>query len=86
MAITNGHLQVVDLLLSKGAKLDKVSTYVTGPAKINHVSAKKSPIFPYLLYHNLRTVCTNTIKSLSLLQNLMGFLLKFTEMGYHVQS
>ena len=30
--------------------------------------------FPSLLYHNLRTVCTNT-NSLSLLQNLMGFLL-----------
>ena len=28
----------------------------------------------------------NKIKSLSLLQNLMGFLLKFMEMGYHIQS
>ena len=27
--------------------------YVTGPAKINHVSAKKSLIFLSLLYHNL---------------------------------
>ena len=47
---------------------------------------KKSLIFLSLLYHNLRTVYTNTIKSLSLLQNLMGFLLKVTEMGYHIQS
>ena len=28
MAVTNGHLQVVDLLLSKGAKADEVSMYV----------------------------------------------------------
>ena len=28
---------------------------------------KNHPFFPSLLYHNLRTVYTNTIKSLSLL-------------------
>ena len=40
---------------------------------------KKSPIFSSLLYHNLQTANTNNTKSLSLLQNLVGFLLKFTE-------
>ena len=59
---------------------------MTRPAKINHVSAKKSPIFLSLLYHILQTVYINTIKSLSPLQNLMGFVLKFTEVGYHIQS
>ena len=38
-----------------------------------------------LLCHNLQTIYTNKIKSL-LLQNLMGFLLKFMEMGYLIQS
>ena len=60
--------------------------YVTGPAKINHVSAKDRRFFPSLLYHNVRTVYTNAIKSLSLLLKLMGYLLKFTEMGYHIQN
>ena len=32
-----------------------------------------------------RTICTNTIKSLPLLQNLMGFLLKLTEIKYLIQ-
>ena len=59
---------------------------VTRSAKINHVSTKKLPIFLFLLYHNLQTTCTNKTKSLALLQNLMGFLLKFTETGYHIQS
>ena len=36
-----------------------------------------------LLYHNLQTIC---IKPLSLLQNLMGFLMKLTEMEYCIQS
>ena len=58
--------------------------YVTGPVKINHVSAKKLPIVLSLQYHNLQTNCTNTIKPLSLLQNLMGFLLKLTEMEYYI--
>ena len=65
---------------------EKLVVYVTGPAKINHVSAKNCRFFLSLLYHNLQTVYTNTVKSLSLLQNLIGFILKFTEMGYHIQS
>ena len=56
--------------------------YMTGPTKINHVSIN----FLSLLYYNLGNIYTNKIKSTSLLQNLMGFLLKFTEMGYHFQS
>ena len=47
---------------------------------------RKSQIFQFLLNHNLQTICTNIIKPLSLLQNLMGFLLKFTEMAYHIQN
>ena len=58
--------------------------HVTGPAKIiYHMSTEKLPV---LLYHNVRTICTNNLKSLLLLQNLMGFLLKFTEMAYHIQN
>ena len=34
--------------------------------KINRLSAKKSLFFSSLLYHNVQTICTNTIKSLSL--------------------
>ena len=59
--------------------------YVTGPVIINHVSAKIAN-FLSLLYYNLATINTNKIKSLALLQNLMGFLLKVTEMEYHIQS
>ena len=57
-----------------------ICLYVTGPAKINHVSAKNHRFLACLLYHNLITIYTTTIKSLSLLQNLMGFLLQLTEM------
>ena len=56
-------------------------TYVTGPAKIDHVSAKNWQFLACLLYHNLVTIYTTTTKSSSLLQNLMGFLLQLTEMG-----
>ena len=37
-----------------------------------------------LLIFVLSQFCTNTIKSLSLLQNLMGFPLQFMEMGYRI--
>ena len=59
---------------------------MTEPVKINYVSAEKLPIFMSLLYHNLRTICTNKRKSLSLLQNLMDLFQKFTEMAYHIQN
>ena len=38
---------------------------VNGPVKINHVSTKNRHFFPSSLYHNLQTVCTNTIKSVT---------------------
>ena len=46
--------------------------YVTGPAKINHVSAKIVVDFSSfaLSYLTLETDCTNKTMSLSLLQNL----------------
>ena len=53
--------------------------YVTGPVKINHVSTKTCRFFVFAL---LITICTNKIKSLTLMQNLMGFLLNFREMRY----
>ena len=55
--------------------------YVTGPAKIDHVSAKNRRFLACLLYHTLITICTTATKSSSLLQNLMGFLLQLLEMG-----
>ena len=42
------------------------------------------PYFSSWLYHTLIYICTTTTKSLSLLQNLMGFLLQFTEMRYFI--
>ena len=53
---------------------------VTGPAKIDHLSTKNFQFLACLLYHNLITIYTITTKSLSLLQNLMGFLLQLMEM------
>ena len=47
---------------------------------------KFANFFPCLLYHNLQSIYTNEIKPLSLLQNLMGFLLEFTERAYHIQN
>ena len=45
-----------------------------------------SLFFLSLIDHNLRTVNINDTKFLPLLQNLMGFLRKFTEMGYCMQN
>ena len=39
-----------------------------------------------LLYHYLMSINTITAKSLPLLQNLLDFLLQFTEMGYYNQN
>ena len=60
-----------------------MSVHMTGPAKIDHVSAKKSPNFCIC---SIITIHTNTIKSLPLQQNLMGFLLKFTEIKYYTRN
>ena len=46
--------------------------FVTKPVKIFHMRTKIAD-FLSLLYHNLRTIYINKTKSLSLLQNLMGF-------------
>ena len=47
---------------------------------------KKIADFLSLLNHNLLIIYASKIKSLSLLQNSMGFLLKLTEMVYHIQN
>ena len=52
--------------------------YVTGPAKIDHVSAKKSLIFSMFA---VLTIYTTGTKSSSLLQISVGILLQLTEMG-----
>ena len=55
-------------------------TYMSKPAKINYVKAKSCLVFA------LQTIYTNKTKYLSLLQNLMGYVLQVMEMGYHIQS
>ena len=62
-----------------------MTIYVTKPAKIDQVSTKNRRFLVCLLYHNL-TIYTTTTKSSSLLQNLMGFLLLLTEMGWCIQN
>lgn len=52
---------------------------MTRPGKINPCEHKKSLIISPLLYLNLLTVISSATSSLSLLQNLMGLLLQFTE-------
>ena len=42
---------------------------------------KNGQFLACLLYHNLINIYTTATKSSSLLENLMGFLLQFTEMG-----
>ena len=56
---------------------------VTWYAKVNHHELCES--ISSLFYHNLLTIYTNTT-SWPLMQNLMGFLLQFTEMEYYIQS
>ena len=55
-----------------------------GPAKIDHLRAKNRRFLACLLYHNLITIDTTETKSSSLLQNLMGYLMHVTEMGYGI--
>ena len=69
------------MLLLETSRLILLRKFVTGPAKIDHVSAKNRQFLACLLYHNLITVYTTATKSSSLLQNFMGFLLQLTEMG-----
>ena len=56
--------------------------HVTRPAKINHVSTKIAD-FSFLLCYNLIAICTNRTICLLPMENLMGFFLQFTEMGYY---
>ena len=62
----------------------KQEAYVTGPPKINHVSMiQKSPILSSSPYHNLIAIYANKTKSFLLMQNLMGFVLQFTETQHY---
>ena len=45
---------------------------------------KFTNFFSFLLYHNLITIYTTTTKSSSLLQNIIGYLLQLTELGYYL--
>ena len=57
----------------------------TGYAKINFMSPKNCHVL-FLLYHHLLTNYMNATKCLPILQNLMGFLLQFTETEYCIQN
>ena len=56
--------------------------YVTGPVTIYHLNVNNHQFLLSFLYHKLITIYTTATKSLSLLQNLMGFLLQLTEIEY----
>ena len=64
--------------LAKSTKITKIVIF--------HLCSIKINIHLCSIVINLWMTCTNKMKSLSLLQNLMGFLLKFTEMGYRIKS
>ena len=64
----------------------KAIPHVTTPVKINHLSAKRLPIGPTLLYHNLLIISTNLTHCLPLLKNLIGILLQLTKLGYYIQN
>ena len=68
-------------MFTKVFSLKNFALYVTGPAKIDRVSAKNHRFLACLLYHNLITIYTTATKASSLLQNLVGFYLQLTEMG-----
>ena len=59
--------------------IHSIFVFVTGPAKINHLSAKNHWFCSSLVYHNMITIYTTAIKSSSLMQNLMGCLLQLME-------
>ena len=58
------------------------SLLVIRPTRINHVSTKNVT----LLYHNLISIYTITVKSLPLAQNLISIFQQFTETGYYFQN
>ena len=57
-----------------------------GMQKLTMWAQKNRRFFLSLLYHNLQTICNNKLKTVPLLQNLMGFLLKFTEVACHIHT
>ena len=65
--------------------LNSIVTICDQACKSQPCEHKKLPtfrLFSYITYELL--ILMYNIKSLSLLQNLMGFLLKFTEIEYHI--
>ena len=50
-----------------------LSTFVTGSAKIDHLSTKNHQFLLFLCDHNVITIYTTTTNTSSVLQNLMGF-------------
>ena len=60
--------------------------YVTRSAKINHVSAQKSPHFLTLLCHISHFSYGNKMKFTSQMQKFMGNLMKLTEWKYLLQN
>ena len=73
------HIGTFLVLLITPQEMIETLILVTGPAKIDHVSAKNRRFLACLLYHILITIYTTATKSSSLLQKLMGFLLQLTE-------
>ena len=61
-------------------------TFVTWPAKIDHLSTKNCQVCWSLIYHNLITIYTTATKSSALLQNLMGFHLKLMEIALWMED
>ena len=53
---------------------------------IMRAQIKNHKLLLSLLYHNLTTICANTVKCISLLQNLLGILMHFTELGYYIYN
>ena len=53
--------------------------YVSGPVIIDHVNTKES-----LIFYNLYKIAN--FLQYTLLQNLMGFVLQVTGMGYYILS
>ena len=64
----------------------KGHTYMWPGLQKSTMLVQKFADFSSLHYHNLVTIYTSTTKCLLAMQNLMGFLLQFTEIEYHNHS
>ena len=75
-------------LITKNVRINAENLYKCDRACENQPSERKKNrrLFSSLLYHNLQTIYDNKKKSLSPLQNFMGFPLNFTETEYLNQS